>query len=55
MRRKYGNERSPVWFIMKIRDWYKENIGDLNNDYLKNSRPADKFLREQYLVIVTDK
>lgn len=59
-------EFSPAWYIMKIRDWNKENIGDLNNDlnamrrwledndYLKNDRPTDKFLRERYLVIATD-
>lgn len=63
----YGNERSPVWYIMKIREWHKDNIGYLNgdlsamrswledNDYLKNGRPTDKFLREQYLGIATDK
>lgn len=61
----YGNERSPAWYILKIMQFHKQDIGFLNddlnnmriwledNDYMKNKRPTDKFLRERFLVIAT--
>lgn len=61
----YGNERSPVWYMLKIMQFHKQDIRflkqDLNNmriwlednEYMKNKRPTDKFLRERYLVVTT--
>ncbi|MGP3284143.1 hypothetical protein ACTVPQ_24645 [Serratia bockelmannii] len=61
------DNRSPVWYLQHIMKFHKEDLSHLNddlnvmriwledNDYLKNYRPTDKFLREQYLVIATNK
>lgn len=59
------DNRSPVWYLQQIMKFHKEDLGHLNddlnamrvwleeNDYLKNYRPTDKFLRERFLVIAT--
>jgi hypothetical protein len=61
--RSYGSERSPVWYMMKIMAFRRKDIDALNddlcqmwiwledNDYLKNNRPTEKYLREQNLII----
>lgn len=64
--KRESDNRYPVWYLQKIKKFHKQDMGHLNddlnamhiwleeNDYLKNCRPTDKFLRERFLVIAEE-
>lgn len=63
VKQEIGPEHSAAWYVAQVAKWGKLDLDNLasdldvmrtwlnTNEYVKNNRPTDKFLQQEFLVI----